>query len=464
MPAIVKIPNEITVHIGAPDEAGVNVTLPFPDYVKNVASSEIYPTWPEEALRANITAQISFALNRVATEFYRTQGYDFDITNNTAYDQSFVVGRDYFDSISQIVDEIFDNYIRKENSLLPLAAAYCDGIRTTCDGLSQWGSVELAEGGLDSLSILKRYYGDDIILVENTPVSEFEPSYPDPPLRQGSVSEDVAEIQVRLNRISSNYPAIPKIPFTDGIFGRETEDAVKEFQRIFNLTVDGVVGKATWYKIQYIYNGVKRLNELVSEGLGYNDVEHRFESNIVPGDFGTGVNIVQYMLNFLSAYESVIPPLRADGIYGPATEEAVRSFQYAYGLPATGSVDRDTWDTLVDTYISLIATIPEQSFDSAARPYPGTPLRIGVESDAVRYLQEYLNVIAGSIPEIPTVSVSGVFDSATRDAVLAFQRYTGLPTSGYVSSLTWAEIAFVYNGILAGNYKNPGQYPGYEIS
>ena len=229
------IPETIRVHLGPPDSYAQNVSISFPDYIKNVASSEIYPTWPENALRANILAQISFALNRVYTEYYPSRGYDFDITNSTAIDQSYVEGRDIFENISRIVDEIFNNYITRQNNVEPLYALYCDGINTTCNGLSQWGTVSLANEGLSPFEILKRFYGDNIRIVENAPVEALMPSLPEINLRLGTAGNDVAFIQRRLNRISVNYPAIPKISPVDGIFGIETENAVREFQRVFEI-------------------------------------------------------------------------------------------------------------------------------------------------------------------------------------------------------------------------------------
>ena len=179
------IPETITVHLGAPNASAENVTLPFTEYVKNVASSEIYPTWNESALRANILAIISYALNRVYTEYYRSRGYDFDITNSTAYDQAFVEGRSYFENVSRLVDELFDTYIRRVGFIEPLAAKFCNGTTVTCDGLSQWGSEALAQEGYDSLQILKYYYGDDIELVTNTPIRGITETYPGAPLQSG---------------------------------------------------------------------------------------------------------------------------------------------------------------------------------------------------------------------------------------------------------------------------------------
>lgn len=267
MPTLPYIPETITVHLGPPDQPAQNVTVPFADYIKNVASSEIYPTWPESAIRANIYAQISYALNRIYTEYYRSRGYDFDITNTTQYDQSFTYGRDIFENISQIVDQIFDSYISRQGQVEPLFAQYCDGIQLQCEGLSQWGTVTLAEEGLTPYEILQHYYGDNIDILMDVPVGEIEVSVPPYPLQRGSIGDDVRQLQIRLNRISANYPAIPKISPVDGDFGIETEEAVKEFQRIFNLTPDGIVGRSTWYSILRIYNQRQTLvQELNSEG------------------------------------------------------------------------------------------------------------------------------------------------------------------------------------------------------
>ena len=224
----------------------------FSDYVKNVASSEIYPTWDESALRANILAITSFALNRVYTEFYRSRGYDFDITNSTAIDQYFVKGRAVFDNISRLVDELFNDYLRRPNFVEPLAAKFCNGTTVTCEGLSQWGSQNLAQQGYNSTQILRSYYGD-VEIVFNAPIKGITSSYPGTPLRVGSTGPNVVVLQVSLNRIAQNYPAIPKIPAVDGIFGSRTEAAVRAFQEIFGLTPDGIVGPATWYAIVRLY-------------------------------------------------------------------------------------------------------------------------------------------------------------------------------------------------------------------
>ena len=229
MPTTPVIPQFITVHLGAPDEEALNVTVPFMDYVKNVASSEIYPTWPENSIRANIYAQISFALNRIYTEYYRSRGYDFDITNSTAFDQFFVDERNIFENISQTVSEIFDSYIRRQGFIEPLFAQYCNGTTVTCNGLSQWGTVDLANQGLTPYEILQFYYGNNIDIVTDVPVQNVTASLPPNPLRIGSVGDDVRQIQIRLNRISDNYPSIPKIYPTDGIFTTDTHSQIFQY-------------------------------------------------------------------------------------------------------------------------------------------------------------------------------------------------------------------------------------------
>ena len=346
------VPQQITVHLGPPGSDRENVTVSFSDYVKNVASSEIYPTWDEDALRANILAIVSFALNRVYTEYYRSRGYDYDITNSTAYDQYFVKGRSFFDNISQLVDELFNDYLRRPGFVEPLAAKFCNGTTAVCEGLSQWGSENLAQQGYDTDRIIKTYYGD-VELVPNAPIQGSAPSYPGSPLRRGTTGPSVVTLQVSLNRISQSYPAIPKIPAVDGIFGVRTENAVKKFQEIFNLTPDGVVGQATWYAIVRIYVAVNRLAELRSQGQKYYANSWAYSNPIRFGDRGIRVEHLQYMLSVLSAYISQIPPLTIDGIFGQQTRNAVLAAQRRFELPETGVVDGETWDEIYDQFSGI---------------------------------------------------------------------------------------------------------------
>ena len=353
MPTVLPfIPQRITVHLGAPSSYAANVTVPFIDYVKNVASSEIYPTWDESALQANILAIVSFALNRVYTEFYRSRGYDFDITNSTAFDQAFVNGRSYFDNISRLVDNLFNDYLRRPGFVEPLAAKFCNGTTVTCEGLSQWGSQNLAEQGLNSTQILRNYYGN-VEIVNNAPIRGITSSYPGTPLRRGSSGPAVVVIQVELNRIAQNYPAIPKLANIDGIFGSRTEASVKAFQRIFGLTPDGIVGKATWYALVRLYTAVTSLSELRSQGQQFYSINWEYPDPIQEGDSGDKVRHLQYMLSVLSAYIQNIPPVAIDGIFGPATRDAVVAAQRWFGLPETGQVDDRTWDEIYDQFSGI---------------------------------------------------------------------------------------------------------------
>ena len=353
MPTVIPyVPQRITVHLGSPSSDAQNVTVSFPDYVKNVASSEIYPTWDESALRANIFAIVSFALNRVYTEFYRSRGYDFDITNNTAYDQAFVNGRSYFENISRLVDELFNDYLRRPGFVEPLAAKFCNGTTVTCEGLSQWGSQNLAQQGYNSTQILRSYYGD-VETVFNAPVRGITSSYPGTPLRQGSTGPNVVVLQVALNRIAQNYPAIPKIPAVDGIFGSRTEASVRATQQIFGLTPDGIVGPATWYEIVRLYTAVTQLAELRSQGQQFYAIAWSPPNSLQVGDTGDKVRQLQYMLSVLSSYIPEIPPIASDGIYGQATRAAVLAAQRRFRLPETGTVDAATWDAIYEQYSGI---------------------------------------------------------------------------------------------------------------
>ena len=356
MPTVIPyIPQRITVHLGSPDSNAANVTVNFVDYVKNVASSEIYPTWEDSALRANIYAIVSFALNRVYTEFYRSRDYDFDITSSTAYDQFFVNGRSYFTNVSRIVDDLFNDYLRRPGFVEPLAAKFCNGTTVTCEGLSQWGSQNLARQGYSSPQILRSYYGN-VEIVNNAPIQGITTSYPGTPLRRGTSGPSVVVVQVSLNRISQNYPAIPKIASVDGIFGAQTEAAVRKFQDIANLTVDGVVGRATWYALVRYYVAVTSMAELRSQGQRFYANSWANSNPIEQGDRGVKVEHLQYMLNVLSAYIPEIPSVTVDSVFGSGTRDAVIAAQRRFGLPQTGIVNYDTWDEIYDQFSGIETT------------------------------------------------------------------------------------------------------------
>ncbi len=360
----VVIPDPITVHLGAPNASAANVQVPFLDYVKNVASSEVYPTWPENALKANIYAIMTFALNRVYTEWYRSQGYDFDITNNTAYDQYYVPGRPVYDSISDAVNEVYGEYVRRQGQNAPYFTSFCNGTTASCRGLSQWGTVSLANQGYTPERILRYYYPDDVEIASTNIVTNALSSYPGTALRLGSSGLDVQTIQAYLERIRRNYPAIPAITDPSGTFGESTRAAVQKFQGIFNLTPDGVVGKTTWYKLSSLYAAVTRLAELDSEGttLGIGTVPP--SAVLRQGSRGQDVVTLQYLLNVISQYNTDVPAPAQDGIFGSGTRQSVIAFQRSAGLSPDGIVGAQTWQALYNRYLGIGENVPQ--------PGPGT--------------------------------------------------------------------------------------------
>lgn len=454
----VIIPSTITVHLGRPKEAAENVTVPFIDYIKNVASSEIYPTWPESALRANIYAQTTFTLNRVFTEWYRSQGYPFDITNSTQCDQAFEYGRDIFSSVSRIVDQLFNDYIRRIGTFEPLFAQYCNGTTTTCNGLSQWGTVELAEQGQIPFEILQNFYGEDIEIVRDAFVGEAQDSYPGNPIQIGDTGRYPVIIQNELNRISSNYPKIPKVE-VDGRYGERTAEAVRVFQEIFDLEPTGIVDKDTWYRLVRIYISVRRLSELNSEGIRLEDISKQFPQALSVGSEGDNVRVLQFFLSYISAFNDFIPAVNIDGIFGNATQEAVRAFQRYKGLPDNGVVDEETWNQIYYEYRTILEQLPSTEGEPITEPYPGIDLRQGMTGESIRLIQEYLSYIALFFRSVNTVATTGYFGPGTAAAVRRFQTEFGLPSTGVVDEATWNRIALVYSDLRMEQVRRDGQAP-----
>ena len=444
-----KIPDNITVHLGPPNSDAENITVPFAEYVKNVASSEIYPNWPESALRANVSAITTYALNRIFTEWYPSRGYDFDITNSTAYDQAYVKDRDIFENISLIVDELFNDYVVRQGTVNPLFTQFCNGTTSTCAGLSQWGTVSLAESGLTPYEILQNYYGDDINIIENAPVENITESYPGRPLVLGDAGNDVEILQEELNRIAQNYPAIPKISEVNGVFGVSTQEAVRAFQEIFSLPVTGEVDKATWYRIKRYYAGVKSLAELISEGVSLQEAQLPYEGILTVGSAGSSVRLIQYYLNVIAYFGGILDIFPINGIYDDVTADAVRAFQSYFGLPVTGEVNRETWNTLSDIYRQTVNGIPDSIYGQNAKLFPGYVLSVGLRSSDVSDLQTYLSFISDFYTEIPKIPVTGYFGDQTREAVTVFQRLFGLEQTGFVGAVTWNEIAQQYDFLRA---------------
>lgn len=455
MPDTPYIPANITVHLGPPGAAAENVTVPFRDYIKNVASSEIYPTWNEAALRANILAQISFALNKIYLEYYPSRGYDFGITNSTAYDQKYIQGRDIFENVGQLVDELFQSYIRRIGTIEPLSASFCNGTTVTCSGMSQWGSQNLAQQGYDYLDILKYYYGDDIEIVTNVPVRDLSPSYPGTPLRLGSSGEGVLSVQGALNRIARNYPAIPKIYPVDGLFGPGTEEAVKAFQRIFNLNPDGIVGAATWYQLIAIYVAVTKLAELGSEGQRYQVGSYNIPGALSLGSTGEYVSKLQYMLSVLSQFIPEIPEPTIDGVYGIGTRDAVLAFQRYAGLTPSGLVGAATWNDIYNRFDGIQQTVLDNDTLFPADP-PGAVETI---SDIQRSLQTVAPVFAPMV----TPRISGMLDRNTTRAIAKLQTQLGLRATGQPSPELRRCLTLLSQGQTAATQVRHRQYPGYAM-
>ncbi len=411
----VVIPNPITIHLGGPNTSATNVQVSFPDYVKNVASSEIYPTWPDASMRANIYAIITFALNRIYTEWYRSRGYNFDITNSTAYDQYFVYGRNVYESISRIVDEIFNEYVRRQGQTAPYFTSFCNGTTATCAGLSQWGTVTLANQGLNPLQILRSYYPRDVEIAETNIITGILSSYPGTALKVGSTGLDVQTIQTYLQRIRRNYPAIPVITDEAGVFGESTRAAVAKFQSIFNLVSDGMVGKATWNKLSYLYTSVTRLAELDSEGtsLGIGTVPPSTVLRL--GSSGQDVITLQYLLNVAAEFNSTIPAPAQDGNFGRETQQSVTAFQRAAGLEPDGMVGPLTWRALYNTYLGVDNVLPPGT-DAGVTEYvvrSGDTLwqlaqRYNTTVDAIKSLNGLTsdNLSIGQVLRIPTTGAS----------------------------------------------------------
>lgn len=456
----VVIPRKIRVHLGRPTANAENVTVDFIYYIKNVCSSEVYPTWPREALLANIHAQVSLALNRIYTEWYPSKGYNYDITNSTAFDQAFVKNRNIFESMSVLVDEVFNQYLRKRNFAEPFYSEYCDGKIAQCPGMKQWGTLTLANQGLSAIQILQRYYTTDVRLVTTERIEDVKGSY-DGVLRVGSSGDNVTLIQEQLNAIAVNYPNITPIYPVDGIFGSATEAAVKVFQRQFNLTADGIIGKTTWYKINYVYLAVRKLAELTSIGRIENTKSGEWPGNVLrEGSKGVDVQQLQYYLSVISTFQPQISTISTiDSRFGLQTERAVMAFQRAYGLTVDGIVGQATWNAIYAAYTRFNTTVTP---DDLAPQYPGIAIKNGASGTSVQQIQQALNIVGQEYTGIPVLVEDGVFGAETERAIRRFQELFGLEVDGIVGMNTWNKLFEVSKSIQQGTRPSPDfpTYPG----
>ncbi len=430
----VIVPDYITVHLGTPSSNATNLRIPFQDYIKNVVCSEIYPTWPTNALLANIAVIVTFALNRVYTEWYRSRGYNFDITSSTAYDMAYVRNREIYQNISELVDGVFTVYAHRESFRNPYFTEFCNGTTATCNGLSQWGTVPLARQGLSVLEILRYYYPNDLVL-SNAPTGTVQNSYPGTPLSLGSTGVDVRRMQTFLNRIHRNYPLIPLINPVNGVFDERTRRAVEVFQSTFNLTSDGIVGVSTWNKISQVYAAVTGLAELNAEGEYIGITETPPNVVLRQGSRGKDVLQLQYLLNYLAEFYPSIQIVAQDSVFGSVTANSVRSFQRLFGLTADGVVGRNTWNRLYQVYRTLQGEYTDDNNNTT--PWPGVYLRQGSTGSNVVTLQRLLNNARSTYSQLPYLTPDGVFGANTNNAVRTFQRFAGLTVDGIVGPSTW---------------------------
>ena len=396
-------------------------------------------SWPEEALRANIIAQVSLALNRIWTEWYPSRGYSFNITGSPGYDQAYVNGRTVFAVMERLTAELFNTFVQRSGDAEPYFTEYCDGKTVTCPGMKQWGTVDRAREGMNALQILRYYYGNRVQLVTTDNIAAIPSSYPGSPLRRGSTGTNVRILQKQLSRIAKDYPSFGK-PAVTGTFDEATENSVKKFQKQFSLTADGVVGRATWNKVSFIYVSVKDLAELTSEGETAEGTQSAggWPGTVLRrGSTGSSVEQVQFWLSDLAQFDSSLVRVTVDGSYGAATVSAVEAFQTLFGLTSDGVVGRSTWNKLKEVGLAVANKIV------AANVAPGqftTTTRAGSSGTAVRAVQYYLRRLAAYYSDVPRVAVDGKFGAATTWAVKAWQSRAGLTVDGVVGRLTFQSL------------------------
>jgi len=474
----VKIPELITVHAGPPDAPAKNYTIPYTDYIKNVVSRAVSPLWPEEAIRAVIIAAQTYALGRLAEGYYRGKGYGFDITGDDGHDQRFEPDGWVFANVSRLVDELADFYASRAKSQSPIRLTYHDeGERSWSyapndaegDGLTPKLACRRALKGRTAEEILRKAFGDIQILRGN----ERGAMPARCPLSAGDRGMDVAELQRRLNLISTSFAGIPKVNPAESYYGRSTENAVRAFQRIFELPDTGRADRATLRRIKTVYDLVRRLLKCreawrlpyplptprtVPQKEGQ-EGETPFRT-LTEGDSGEDVRFAQNLLNIAALYTRTVKQVPPTGVYDRATTESVVDFQLTYGLPPTGDIDLETYEALLSLYNVAYARLNASAFIPQAVPFGGRELRLGSRGDDVYWLQTYLNCAADLYGDVVgRVRVTGTYDAETREAVRAVQQIHGLEPTGIVKEGDWAIIAALYNDCAAARFLEPGILP-----
>ena len=411
-------------------------------------------SWPEEALRANIIAQVSLALNRIWTEWYPSRGYSFNITGSPGYDQAYVNGRTVFAVMERLTAELFNTFVQRSGDAEPYFTEYCDGKTVTCPGMKQWGTVDRAREGMNALQILRYYYGNRVQLVTTDNIAAIPSSYPGSPLRRGSTGTNVRILQKQLSRIARDYPSFGK-PAVTGTFDEATENSVKKFQKQFSLTSDGVVGRSTWNKLKEV--GLAVANKIVAANVA----PGQFTTTTRAGSSGTAVRAVQYYLRRLAAYYSDVPRVAVDGKFGAATTRAVKAWQSRTGLTVDGVVGRLTFQSLYDAAQALEASGPVVR--TVSLPAPAATLRPGDTGAAVLRLNRLLLFLSQWIPEInftASDTPDNTFDLELEIAVRSAQRYFGLTETGAVTAADWKVFRDAAEQLLAANPAGPSPKPG----
>lgn len=468
----VVIPNFITVHLGRPENPAANVRVPFLDYIKNVASHEIFDTWPEQTIVANVYCIVSLTLNRIFTEFYRKRGRNFDITNHTSIDQKYVHHGTIGSRISAVVDRIFNNYLAVVGHKEPFLALYNDGVVANIPGrLSQWGSFfDARDRGMNAWQIIRRYFSQNLELRQCDVFSGPLESWPGANLAMGSRGEHVRTMQRYLNRILGRYTNVIINP-VDGIFGQSTRNSVILFQQIYNLPQTGIIDRATWYQIGRLYAIEKALWEMNSEGIRIGIGTTPPTTIIREGSTGALVTELQFLLDFIGMYYNEIPFVAETSRFDRLTTTAVREFQRLFGLTTDGVVGPLTWRRLYEVFWGIVenAPVPPPAPPPTNPPgmpiYPGYVLRLGARGENVRLVQRAINRLSTAIPGLWRIPEDGVFGETTRDAIFTFQRIFGLSIDGSVGPITWDRLMREYYDLQPGGQPPTPQpeippYPG----
>lgn len=451
------IPEYITVHMGAPGTEALNIAAAFPEYIKITAACVIYPKWPESAVRTILYLQISHALFRCMSGWYRRMGYDFDVTCLPAYDLAFVQGHVTFERINRIVDEIFNSCICQKDSCEPFSFHQCEGF---IKPPSCWTAAALAESGMDCPEILQNTLGDDFQIVSGLPVKNAAAPF-EQVLNPGDTGKSVRELQIRLNRISRQYPSVPKINPADGVFGEQTQSALSAFRKLFQLPDGDAVDPAVWHRIAFLYTSAKRLSELHSLDMAVRGLPHGYPGVLRKGDSGRGVRICRVYLTAVGLFYPTCLPLKRSDDFDDAMENAVKAFQRSSGLEPDGIIDERTWLRLERAYSGILRCCP---LEGGVPPRPAQPLKQGFFGDDVQSIQQFLTLIASAFPSIPKPSVNGLYGAKMAGVISDFQQEFELPVTGVADKKTWDSICRLYSDLVTGYDKLPGQSPGFTLS